>query len=78
MLGVCFDGVYNSKSEFLRGIAMVNKIEIHSNCTDARFSCDICTKAMANVLGISYSVFLMLRSYLLRTELGEAYIHPVD
>ena len=78
MRAACFDGVYNAKSEFLRGIAMVNKIDIHANCTDARFACEICTKAMSNVLGIPYSVFLMLRSYLLRTELGEAYIHPVD
>ena len=78
MRAACFDGVYNAKSEFLRGIAMVNKVDIHANCTDARFSCEICTKAMSNVLGIPYSVFLMLRSYLLRTELGEAHIHPVD
>ena len=78
MRAACFDGVYNAKSEFLRGIAMVNKVDIHANCTDARFSSEICTKAMSNVLGIPYSVFLMLRSYLLRTELGLAYIHPVD
>ena len=78
MRAACFDGVYNAKSEFLKGIAMVNKIDIHANCTDARFSCEVCTKSMSNVLGIPYSVFLMLRSYLLRTELGEAYIHQVD
>ena len=78
MRGVYFDGIYSSKSEFIKGIVRVNKIELHSNCFDARYSCEECTKKMVDVLGISYSVFLMLRSYILRTELGEAYTHPVD
>ena len=78
MRGVYFDGIYSHKSEFMKGLARVNKVELHTGCVDARYSCEECTKAMAQVLGISYSIFLMLRSYILRTELGEAYIHPVD
>ena len=56
----------------------MNKIPLHDTCTDARTSCTECAKMIANVLGIPLGVFLMLRSYILRLEQGDKYVHPVD
>ena len=78
MLAVCFVGIYTPESEFFKGVATVNKIKLHDECQNARYSCVECTKAISEVLGLSLSVFMMLRSYVLRLELGESYVHVVD
>ena len=78
MRAACFVGVYAPESEFFKGVATVNKIELHNECQNARYSCVECTKSISEVLGISLSVFMMLRSYVLRLELGESYAHVVD
>ena len=74
---VYFDGLFKS-SEFLQGVIKVNKIQVHKECIDARYACLDCSKIIANVLGISVSIFLMLRAYVLRTEQGDKYVHPVN
>lgn len=75
---VCFRLLLHPTNEFLQSLCKVNGLALHTECDDARVSCPECQSQISEALGISISIFKMLRCYILRVEKGEEFKYEFE
>jgi len=75
---VSFRLILHPSNNFIKGLAHINQLYLHTECEDARYSCSECQQLIADIMGIPLGLFKLLKAYILRVEKGVHYQHIVE